>query len=196
MTFTEYHGGRRSVKDAPPAKALGKQILQVANASEPATNSISGTRSFLWRRSVIGHGNRRRIGAAGLISIYTYTSLCIMKPCDRLSGWDRAATISGPFRRLCAATSGRRCLPRRQGETDPAAKPLRSFGRGSVLEVVARHDGGTWRAVYTMRFDDAVYVLNAFQKKSRRGRATPKQEMELVRQRLREAERMHRERLN
>jgi phage-related protein len=91
---------------------------------------------------------------------------------------------------------GKALFAAQAGETDPAAKPLRGFGGGSVLEVVARHDGGTWRAVYTVRFDDAVYVLHAFQKKSKRGRATPKQEMELVRQRLREAERMHRERQN
>ena len=82
------------------------------------------------------------------------------------------------------------------GETDPAAKPLKGFGGGSVLEIVARHDGDTWRAVYTVRFAEAVYVLHAFQKKSKRGIATPKQEMDLVRQRLKEAERMHRERQN
>jgi phage-related protein len=91
---------------------------------------------------------------------------------------------------------GKALFAAQAGETDPAAKPLKGFGEGSVLEVVARHDGGTWRAVYTVRFDDAVYVLHAFQKKSKRGRATPKQEMELVRQRLKEAERMHRERQN
>jgi phage-related protein len=82
------------------------------------------------------------------------------------------------------------------GETDPAAKPLNGFGGGSVLEIVARHDGDTWRAVYTVRFAEAVYVLHAFQKKSTRGIATPKHEMDLVRQRLREAEKLHRGRQN
>lgn len=82
------------------------------------------------------------------------------------------------------------------GETDPSAKPLKGFGGGSVLEVVARHDGDTWRAVYTVRFAEAVYVLHAFQKKSRRGIATPKREMDLVRQRLTEAERLHRQKQN
>ena len=65
-----------------------------------------------------------------------------------------------------------------------------------MLEVIARHQGDTWRAVYTVRFAEAVYVLHTFQKKSKRGIATPKQEMDLVRQRLREAERLHRERQN
>ena len=71
------------------------------------------------------------------------------------------------------------------------AKPLKGFGSG-VLEVVARHDGNTFRAVYTVRFERAVYVLHAFQKKARRGIATPKQELDLVRRRLRVAEQHYR----
>ncbi len=70
------------------------------------------------------------------------------------------------------------------------AKPLTGFGSG-VPEVVARHDGDAYRAVYTVRFDSAVYVPHAFQKKARRGIATPKKELDLVRRRLREAERHH-----
>jgi phage-related protein len=64
------------------------------------------------------------------------------------------------------------------------------------MEIVARHRDGTWRAVYTVRFAEAIYVLHAFQKKSKRGIATPKTEMDLVRQRLAQAERLHRERQN
>ena len=71
------------------------------------------------------------------------------------------------------------------------AKPLKGFGSG-VLEVVARHDGDTFRAVYTVRFETAVYVLHAFQKKARRGIATPKQDLDLVRRRLRVAEQYYR----
>ena len=71
------------------------------------------------------------------------------------------------------------------------AKPLKGFGSG-VLEVVARHDGDTFRAVYTVRFETAVYVLHAFQKKARQGIATPKQELDLVRRRLRVAEQHYR----
>ena len=70
------------------------------------------------------------------------------------------------------------------------AKPLKGFGSG-VVEVVARHSGNTYRAVYTVRFETAVYVLHAFQKKASRGIATPKKELDLVRRRLRAAGRHH-----
>ena len=72
------------------------------------------------------------------------------------------------------------------------AKPLKGFGSG-VVEVVSRHDGDTFRAVYTVRFETAVYVLHAFQKKARRGIATPKQELDLVRRRLATAQRHYRD---
>ena len=55
------------------------------------------------------------------------------------------------------------------------------------LEVISRHDGDTYRAVYTVRFKAAVYVLHAFQKKAKRGIATPKQEIDLVKRRLKAA---------
>ena len=72
------------------------------------------------------------------------------------------------------------------------AKPLKGFGSG-VLEVVSRYDGDTFRAVYTVRFEAAVYVLHAFQKKARRGVATPKHELDLIRRRLRVAEQHYRD---
>ena len=59
------------------------------------------------------------------------------------------------------------------------AKPLRGLSP-NVLEVVSRHDGDTYRAVYTVRFRAAVYVLHAFQKKAKRGIATPKREIDLI----------------
>jgi phage-related protein len=80
-----------------------------------------------------------------------------------------------------------------QGDTDPAAKPMKGFGGASVLEIVAKDEDGTWRAVYTIRYAEAVYVLHAFQKKSKRGIATPKHELDLIKQRLAEAARCHRE---
>ena len=83
-----------------------------------------------------------------------------------------------------------------QGETDPSAKPLKGFGGGSVVEVISEHRGDTWRAVYTVRFAEAIYVLHAFQKKSKKGIATPNKDMDLIRKRLAEAERLHRERQN
>lgn len=72
------------------------------------------------------------------------------------------------------------------------AKPLKGFGP-RVLEVVARHDGDTFRAVYTVRIKTAVYVLHAFEKKAKRGIATPKPDLDLIRQRLSAAERHARE---
>ena len=83
-----------------------------------------------------------------------------------------------------------------QGQTDPAAKPLRGFGGASVFEIVALQVGGTWRAVYTVRFSDAIYVLHVFQKKSKKGIATPLREIELIKRRLAEAEREYRGRQN
>ena len=83
-----------------------------------------------------------------------------------------------------------------KGEIDPAAKPLTGFGGCGVLEIVTDHRGDTWRSVYTVRFEGAVYVLHAFQKKSKKGIATPKKELDLVRQRLTQAERDYRERQN
>ena len=62
------------------------------------------------------------------------------------------------------------------GETDPAAKPLKGFGGASVMEIIDRHDTNTYRAVYTVQFADVIYVLHAFQKKSKRGIATPQKE--------------------
>jgi len=73
----------------------------------------------------------------------------------------------------------------------PYAKPMRGFGGASVLEVVDDFDGDTYRAVYTVRFARAVYVLHAFQKKSRRGIATPKAELDLIKQRLNRAKEDH-----
>jgi phage-related protein len=81
-----------------------------------------------------------------------------------------------------------------RGETDPAAKPLKGFGGTRVMEIVDRHDTNAYRAVYTARFDEAIYVLHAFQKKSKSGITTPKSEIDLIRRRLTEAERLHRER--
>lgn len=79
---------------------------------------------------------------------------------------------------------------------DPAAKPLKGFGGGSVLEIIASHQGGTWRAVYTVRYPEAVYVLHAFQKKSTKGIATSKNDLDLIQRRLAEASRLHREAQN
>jgi len=100
------------------------------------------------------------------------------------------------FPRAVRIEIGQALFAAQEGRTDPAAKPLRGFGGASVMEIVAPHDGNTWRAVYTVRFQDFIYVLHTFQKKSTRGIATPQREIELIRRRLAEAERDFRERGN
>jgi phage-related protein len=74
-------------------------------------------------------------------------------------------------------------------EKPDTAKPLHGFGGAGVLELVESHDGEAYRAVYTVKFEEAVYVC--FQKKSKVGRATPKQEIDLIRARLKLAEERH-----
>ena len=73
------------------------------------------------------------------------------------------------------------------------AKPLSGFGGAGIVEIVKDHRGDTFRAVYTVRFAGMVYVLHAFQKKSKTGRETPRRDLELIKQRLREAEQIARE---
>jgi phage-related protein len=81
------------------------------------------------------------------------------------------------------------------GETPPIAKPLRGFGGAGVLELVERDVAGTYRAIYTVRFASAIYVLHVFQKKSKRGRETPQVEVDLIRERLKRAEALHAEKM-
>src|SRR5690349_12505249 len=77
------------------------------------------------------------------------------------------------------------------GGKHPDAKPLKGFGGSGVLEVVEDDDGKTYRAVYTVKFAGAVYVLHAFQKKSKEGGKTPPQEIEKIKARLKEAAKHH-----
>ncbi|MBF0330723.1 MAG: type II toxin-antitoxin system RelE/ParE family toxin [Candidatus Omnitrophica bacterium] len=82
------------------------------------------------------------------------------------------------------------------GGKSNVAKPLKGFGGSGVLEVREDHDGDTYRAVYTVKFSDAVYVLHCFQKKAKSGIKTSQQDMELIRRRLRVAEEDHRANYN
>jgi phage-related protein len=79
------------------------------------------------------------------------------------------------------------------GDQHDAAKVLRGFGGAGVLEVVEDDAGGTYRAVYTVKFEEAVFVLHCFQKKSKRGIATPKEDMDIIRARLKIAEALAKE---
>ena len=76
-----------------------------------------------------------------------------------------------------------------RGSKHPDAKAMRGFGSAGVIEIISDYRGDTFRAIYTVRHKDAIYVLHAFQKKSKSGRETPLREIELLKQRLRLAER-------
>jgi len=82
------------------------------------------------------------------------------------------------------------------GDKHPAAKPLKGFKGAGVVEVVEDFDGDTYRAVYTIKFADVVYVLHSFQKKSKQGIATPKQDMDLIEARLKRAKEHYAEHYN
>jgi hypothetical protein len=101
--------------------------------------------------------------------------------------------MSRPTRTGCAHRSFR------TGWSDPGYRPafrlpgrfpLKGFGGAGVLEIVEDHDSDTYRAIYTVKFAGAVYALHAFQKKSKKGITTPKQDIDLIRERLKRAE-MH-----
>jgi phage-related protein len=79
------------------------------------------------------------------------------------------------------------------GQRHEQAKPLQGFGSAGVLEIVEDRRGSTYGAVYTVRFAHAVFVLHVFQKKSTRGIATPKPALDLMRERLKVAERIAKE---
>ncbi len=81
-----------------------------------------------------------------------------------------------------------------QGGKHADAKPLKGYGGAGGVEIVRDHRGDTFRTVYTVRLADVVYVLHAFQKKSKTGRETPKADIELIDRRLREAARIAKER--
>jgi phage-related protein len=98
------------------------------------------------------------------------------------------------FPQAVRRTLGQALYTAQCGETDPAAKPLKGFGGARVMEIVERYATDAYRAVYTAQFEEAVYVLHAFQKKSKSGIATPRLEIELIRRRLADALRLHRER--
>ncbi|HLX04327.1 MAG TPA: type II toxin-antitoxin system RelE/ParE family toxin [Candidatus Binatus sp.] len=77
------------------------------------------------------------------------------------------------------------------GGKHPDSKPMKGFGGTGVLEIVEDFDGDTYRAVYTVKFAEAIYVLHAFQKKSKSGVATPKREIDLIEERLKRARELH-----
>jgi len=80
-----------------------------------------------------------------------------------------------------------------RGDKHEAAEVLKGFGGAGVLEIIKDGRGGTYRAVYTIKFKEAVFVLHVFQKKSKQGIATPKPDLDIIRERLKAAEQMVKE---
>ena len=77
------------------------------------------------------------------------------------------------------------------GEKADSVKPLKGFKGASVLEIVDNFDTDTYRAIYTVKYQGVVYVLHAFQKKSKKGIATPQSDIKLIEQRLKKAKVYH-----
>ena len=80
-----------------------------------------------------------------------------------------------------------------RGEQHDAAKVLKGFGGAGVLEIVENDQGNTYRAAYTVKFENAVFVLHVFQKKSKSGIATPRPDIDIIRERLKVAEKLSQE---
>ena len=123
-----------------------------------------------------------------------------MMESDGQTSISEASTLGGKFKAgfaFVAGAGGRplwlRALPGQDGKKHEQAKPLRGFGSAGVLQIVADWDRSTYRAVYTVRFMSAVFVLHVFQKKSKRAAATPKADIELIRERLKAAEQIAKE---
>jgi len=106
--------------------------------------------------------------------------------------WVRSSKIDlKKFPRTAQSHLGFALKVAQTGGKHPDAKPMKGFGGASVIEIVEDYDSDTYRAVYTVKFDEAIYVLHAFQKKSKSGIATPKHHIRLIEERLRRAKELH-----
>jgi phage-related protein len=111
--------------------------------------------------------------------------LSIMKPAEFIaSALDDISAMPDEVKRVF----GFAIRLAQRGEKHPDAKPLKGFGGAGVLEVVEDYDGDTYRAIYTVRFASIVYVLDVFQKKSKRGSRMAKHDIERIKSRLKLAE--------
>ena len=112
-----------------------------------------------------------------------------MKTIEKPLLWNRHAKSSfDTFPKPVKQDMGYALYLAQLGQKHKRTKPLKGFGGAGVLEVVEQYEGNAYRTVYTLRFEEAVFVLHAFQKKSKRGIETPKQELDLIKRRLKTAE--------
>lgn len=88
-------------------------------------------------------------------------------------------------------TMGHGLLQAQEGEKSKKAKILQGFGSADVLEIIDEDSSGTYRSVYTVRYKEVVFVLHAFQKKSKQGIKTPQEDIELVKSRLKQAQELY-----
>jgi phage-related protein len=93
----------------------------------------------------------------------------------------------------CAGYVGIRVVPRADGPAPALGETTQGIG-GGIVELIEDFDGDTYRTVYTVRFQEAIYVLHAFKKKSKQGIATPKSDIDLIKRRLKDAVSDHAER--
>jgi phage-related protein len=119
--------------------------------------------------------------------------LASLKPLEWAPG---ALRVVRSFPKAVRIGIGRALQFAQAGSKHPAAKAMKGFSGASVIEIIEDYDRATYRAVYTVRFEDCVYVLHAFQKKSKRGIATPQTEIDLIRTRLKWAEQLPASRKN
>ena len=135
---------------------------------------------------------------AGYLFVYPRTGIILKCDVSRLPtrnrciGWGSSKRDFLGFPAAVKEDMGNALGIAQFGGTAPTAKPWKGLGPG-VLEVVESHDGNAYRAVYTVRFEKAVYVLHAFQKKSPSGIRTAKRDADLVAERLKTAQRDHEE---
>jgi phage-related protein len=113
---------------------------------------------------------------------------CPTPPSNPFHGSVQATRTSGGFPDAVQDAMGYALYKAQLGAKHDSAKPLKGFGGAGVLELVADHVGDTFRAVYTVKFATAIYVLHAFQKKSKTGIKTPAEDLELIERRLKVAE--------
>lgn len=92
---------------------------------------------------------------------------------------------------LCISLSRLQAAREKRGEKSDKAKPLKGLGGASILEIVEDNLSNTYRAIHTVKFKEAIAVLHIFQKKSKHGIATPKQEIDLVKSRFKAAEQQY-----
>ena len=149
-----------------------------------ASHAGAELRSSLY--AICWDGPRRRVD---IDDLYLFIYILAMPPSEKPLEW-----IGSSYKDLMALPDDVRrhfgfALSLAQaGDKHDDAKVLKGFGGAGVLEVVEDDAGGTYRAVYTVKFAEAVFVLHCFQKKSKRGIATPKEDMDIVHARLKVAE--------